>query len=106
MGIMCGYFRPDKGMPWILRILNYILPTKYAAEFLAINEFEHRTYTCPGSQALPGGLEFLNTNLIVGLVLTQMAMRYLIFIKWMQMTNGFRLAFSFYWCLRTDLLVF
>jgi hypothetical protein len=64
-GIMAGFFRPAGDLIWPLRILNFALPTKYAAEVLAINEFEKRNFTCPGTQALPDGQCPLPTGLDV-----------------------------------------
>jgi len=53
--IMAGYFRPTGELPWVLRVINYGLVFQYAAEILAINEFEHLTFSCPGDQALSDG---------------------------------------------------
>jgi len=53
--IMAGFYRPDNTMPWIVRIVNYVLATKYIAEVIAVNEFEHLQFSCPGVQALPDG---------------------------------------------------
>ena len=53
--IMSGFFRSGATVPEIVKIVNYILPTKYAAEVMSINEFQGLTFNCPGSQALADG---------------------------------------------------
>ncbi|KAF2072567.1 hypothetical protein CYY_006116 [Polysphondylium violaceum] len=52
--ILAGFFRPTASLPHVLRYFNYILPTKWAAEIISVNELRGATFTCPGSQSLDG----------------------------------------------------
>jgi len=52
--ILAGFFRPTASLPHVLRYFNYILPTKWAAEIISVNELRGARFTCPGSQSLDG----------------------------------------------------
>eukprot|EP01133_Synstelium_polycarpum_P016895 gene16895-20090_t len=52
--VLAGFFRPNGQLPVVLEYFNYALPTKWAAEVLAINEFTGAKFDCPGNQSLDG----------------------------------------------------
>ncbi|EFA77807.1 hypothetical protein PPL_09305 [Heterostelium album PN500] len=52
--VLAGFFRPNGELPAVLKYFNYALPTKWAAEVIAINEFQGLTFDCPGNQAING----------------------------------------------------
>ncbi|GAM24734.1 hypothetical protein SAMD00019534_079090 [Acytostelium subglobosum LB1] len=52
--LLAGFFRPSSQLPFVLKYFNYALPTKWAGEVIAINEFKGLTFDCPGSQSING----------------------------------------------------